>query len=117
MFVKGIAGSSFDILNPDVTYTNATAGSSGTVDITVTKVPRYIITTIWQRGSAYAGVVVYYDVNETKAKRFGYFSNANHGWEDYDYITTMFPTVSSTKVTYNFASFSQASRVYMTIYY
>lgn len=100
---------------PDKTYSNDSAPSSGSVDITVTQKPRYIILGLWHRANAYQGLVGIIDVTKSKGYRMGYFSSAVSGdWTNY---TSYFPTISSSKVTYSYAAFAGASRVKIMIYY
>ena len=100
---------------PDKTFQNNSAGSSGSVDITVTKKPRYIILSAWARTSAYRGMVGIIDVAKNQAYQMGYSNGAiERAWTDY---TTYFPTISSTKVTYDYAGFAGNSRVQILIYY
>ena len=100
---------------PDKTYANNSAGSSGSVDITVTKKPRYIILGVWTRGNTYQGMVGIIDVTKNQAYRMGYFTSAvAESWTNY---TSYFTTISSTKVTYSYAGFSGNSRVQILIYY
>lgn len=102
---------------PDKTYQNNSAGSSGSVDITVTKKPRYIVLGAWSRsGSSYYGMVGIIDVTKNQAYRMGIFSQGafSEDWENY---TTYFPTISSTKVTYSYAGYGGNHRAQIMIYY
>lgn len=100
---------------PDKTYQNNSAGTSGSVDITVTKKPRYIILGVWTRSNTYQGMVGIIDVTKNQAYRMGYFTSAvAEAWTNY---TSYFTTISSTKVTYSYAGFSGNSRVQILIYY
>lgn len=100
---------------PDKTYQNNSAGTSGSVDITVTKKPRYIILGVWTRSNTYQGMVGIIDVTKNQAYRMGYFTSAvAESWTNY---TSYFTTISSTKVTYSYAGFSGNSRVQILIYY
>jgi hypothetical protein len=100
---------------PDKTYSNDSAPSSGSVDISVTKKPRYIILGIGQKATTYQTLVGIIDVTKSKGYRMGFFSSAVSGdWTNY---TSYFPTISSSKVTYSYAAFNGSSRVKILIYY
>ena len=101
---------------PDKTYANNTAGTSGSVDITVTKKPRYIAVGIWSRTSNYRGLLGIIDVNGNKAYRMGYVGSGavSESWSGY---TNYFTTISASKVTYSYAGFGENHRVQIQIFY
>ena len=91
---------------PDAKYLNNTAGTSGTVDIAVTKKPRYIIATIWTRtGTSYPGNLMIIDTTTMTGYRMGYSgSSTTDGALNSSQIASYFPTISASKVTYNMAT-------------
>ena len=104
---------------PDAKYLNNTAGTSGTVDIAVTKKPRYIIATIWTRtGTSYPGNLMIIDTTTMTGYRMGYSgSSTTDGALNSSQIASYFPTISASKVTYNMATWGLNHRVYIALYY
>lgn len=104
---------------PDKKYSNNTAGSSGTVDISVSQKPRYIICSIWTRtGSAYYGKQMVIDVNKMQGYQLGIISSGNTDQAiTSSVISQHFPTISASKVTYNYAAWGANHRVYIQMYY
>lgn len=101
---------------PNKTYQNNTAGTSGTVDITVSQKPRYIVVAIWGRNSNYRGFLGVVDVEQQKGYRMGYVTSGavDESWSGY---ANYFTTISATKVTYNTAGFGENHRVQIQIFY
>lgn len=100
----------------DLHYATASATSSGTVDITVTKKPRYIFLMQSSRTTNYYCNMLIVDTTKNKALRTGY-SGSSYTEDATSLISTYFPTISSSKVTVNLASFGYNHRLYIVIYY
>lgn len=106
-----------DLLNPDVQFDNSTPKSSGTIDIAVTKKPRWIVLTLTTSNSS--GIVQFaiVDVSNNVAYRKGYWDSAERSWSNWTNFANYFPTISDTKVTYNYGGWGGLHRVYINIYY
>lgn len=101
---------------PNAEFSNNTAGTSGSVDITVTQKPRYIIMSISSRTSAYLHQMGVIDVTGAKAWRMGCNADGTYS-ENWSNYTTYFTTISASKVTFSYAAASYNKRVVIQIYY
>ena len=101
---------------PNAEFSNNTAGTSGSVDITVTQKPRYIIMSISSRTSAYLHQMGVIDVTGAKAWRMGCNADGTYS-ENWSNYTTYFTTISASKVTYSYAAANYNKRVVIQIYY
>lgn len=104
-------------LEPDVTYQNLSAGSSGTVSITVTRKPRYIIAAANGRNSNYSVSLLIVDVTNSKCWRLGCEGSTPVNTDFSSSISTVFPTISETSVVYNYAWWAANHRINIDIYY
>jgi len=102
---------------PDKTYQNATAGSSGTVTISVTQKPRYIVIGHWGRTTNYYGFLGIVDVVQNKAYRMGQRSAGAYAEDWSSSYASYFTTISATQVIYDLSAFGANSRVQIQIFY
>ena len=101
---------------PNAEFSNNTAGTSGSVNITVTQKPRYIIMSISSRTSAYLHQLGVIDVTGEKAWRMGCNADGTYS-ENWSNYTTYFTTISASKVTFSYAAANYNKRVVIQIYY
>ena len=101
---------------PDKVFQNNSGPSSGSVDITVTQKPRYILLSIWSRNSNYYGYMGVVDVVNNQAWLCGYLATGseNRAWPTY---TNLFTTISDTKITFNYGAFAAVNRTQIMIFY